>query len=162
MFQIVTIVLCLAAAVVAFWSPVVSWCIVAVPLAWFYLTLYAVKPKSIGYVPELSMSANVMLNKFGHYYGRPFGARDISASASTITLAAILLVVIGCFKGFWWGIAVGLVVYVFASFVARQFNPANFLVDTSEQLDHQEIVAWLQSQPVQSGRAVEPTAAGRP
>lgn len=149
MFQLVTSVLCLAAIIVAFWSPVISWCILALPLAWFYFTLYAtlyaVKPKGLSYVPELSAKANEMLSKFGHYYGRPFGARDISASASAITLSAIPIVVIGCFKGFWWGIAVGVVVYGLAGFIARQFNPANFLVDTSEQLAHEEIVGWIQS-----------------
>ena len=146
MFELVTTVLCLTAIVVAFWTPVVSWCILALPLAGFFFmlfALYAERSEQLQYVPELSPKANEMLRKFSHYYSRPFGGRSVSASASAIHLSSIAVVIIGCIKGFWWGIAVCVVVWGLAGFIARQFNPVNFLLDDDERMAHDEVASWI-------------------
>lgn len=143
MSQFITIIFSIAAIVIAFFAPTWSWVVLAVPAVWFFFMLYAVRPRELNYIPELSPKANEMLRKFGHYYTRPFGARDISASASTILFASVIVVIIGFFKSFWWGIIVGIIFYIAMSFLSRQFNPANFLVDDIERAAHEELIAYI-------------------
>lgn len=142
-FQFATSVLCLIAIIVAFWSPVASWCILAVPLAFFSLTLWSLRRRPTPHVTELSTKANEMLSKFGHYYHHHFAGGDISASASTVSLSASVVAIIGCFYGFWWGIGIWVVVALVGGFLSRQFNPTNFLLDEAERRAHEEIIAWL-------------------
>jgi len=143
MIQMLVILICLAAVIVEFFSVLWGWLILAVPSAYVLLTLFGVKQKKWQYILELSVSANQMLQKFGHYYAMPFAGRDFSASASTLMFAGAAIAIIGVFKGFWWGIGIGVINWFLMGFISRAFNPTNFLVDPLEQMGHEEIIAWI-------------------
>ena len=51
--------------------------------------------------------------------------------------------IISAFKGFWWGIGIGILNWFLMGFVSRAFNPTNFLVDPLEQMGHEEIIEWI-------------------
>ena len=143
MTQMLVILICLAAVITEFFSVLWGWVILAVPTAFLLFTLFGVKQKKWQYIPELSETANQMLQKFGHYYAMPFAGRDFSASASTVMFAGAAVAIIGAFKGFWWGIGIGVINYILMGFVSRAFNPTNFLADPLEQMGHEEIIAWI-------------------
>jgi hypothetical protein len=124
----------------AFWYPIASWTLLSLPLAWLTFTLYSVKPKSSVQTAKLSPKAKELLSKFGHYYHRPYAGKDFSSAASGIGLASLVVGVIGAFQRFWLGIVIGIVFYLFASILARQFNPEGFLVDKEERRAHNEII----------------------
>ena len=143
MTQMIVILICVAAVITEFFSVLWGWVILAVPSAFLLLTLFGVKQKKWQYFPELSETANQMLQKFGHYYAMPFAGRDFSASASTLMFAGAAIAIIGAFKGFWWGIGIGVINWVLMGFVSRAFNPSNFLGDPLEQMSHEEIISWI-------------------
>jgi len=143
MIQIIIIVICLAAVITEFFSVLWGWLILGVPSVFLLVTLVGVKQKKWKHIPELSEMANQMLQKFGHYYAMPFAGSDFSASASTLMFAGVAVAIIGAFKGFWWGIGIGVVNWLLMSFVSRAFNPMNFLVDPLERMAHEEIISYI-------------------
>ncbi len=148
MVQMIVILICLAAVIMGFFSVLWSWLILGVPSAFLLVTLFALKQKKWKYVPELSERANQMLQEFGHYYVWPFAGRDFSASASTLALATIAVAIIGAFKGFWWGIGIGIINFCLMYYVSVVFNPTNFLSDKSvfdsfDQKAHKEVIAHI-------------------
>jgi hypothetical protein len=143
MTQSLVILICLAAVITEIFSVLWGWVILAIPSSLLLLTLFGVKQKKWQYIPELSETANQMLQKFGHFYAMPFAGRDFSASASTLMFAGAAIGIISAFKGFWWGIAIGILNWLLMSFVSRAFNPTNFLVDPLEQMGHEEIIEWI-------------------
>lgn len=144
MIQIVTIIFSTISILVSFFSPLWGWIILALPSGFLLLTLLGLKQKKWAYVPDLSPKANEMLRKFGHFYNMPFAGRGFSASASTIMFAGAILAIIGLFRGFWWGIAIGLANWFIVGFVSRAFNPTLFLVDDEERFAHEEIISFIQ------------------
>jgi len=94
---------------------------------------------------ELSPKAKELLNKFGHYYQRPFAGSDFSSASSGVGLASLVVAAVNAYKGFWWGVVIGVVFYMAASLLARQFNPENFLVDKEEERAHEEILLYIKS-----------------
>jgi hypothetical protein len=143
MIQMLVVVICLAAVITAFFSVLWGWLILGLPSVFLLITLFAVKQKKWQHIPELSETANQMLQKFGHYYAMPFAGRDFSASASTLMFAGAAVAIIGAFKGFWWGIGIGVANWFLMGFVSRTFNPSNFLVDPLEQMGHEEIISYI-------------------
>lgn len=143
MIQILVVLVCVIALIVEFFSVLWGWIILALPAAFIIITLFGVKQKRWQYIPELSETANQMLQKFGHYYANPFAGRDFSASASTIMFAGVAIAIIGVFKGSWWGIGIGIINWFLMGFVSRAFNQTNFLVDPLEQTAHEEIIEWI-------------------
>lgn len=115
----------------------------ALPIAFLLITLLSLKQKKWPYIPELSEAANQMFQKFGHYYTKPFAGRDFSASATTIMFGGVVLSIIDIFKGFWWGIGIGIINWFVMGLVSRAFNPTNSLVDPIEQMGHKEIIEWI-------------------
>ncbi len=143
MIQLLTILFCLAALVVEFFSVFWGWVILALPAVFLLITFFGVRGKKWEYIPELSDDANRMLQKFGHYYAMPFAGKDFSASASTVQFAAVAIGLIGVFKGFWWGIAIVAINWFLMAFLSRAFNPSNFLVDQNEYFAHDEIISYM-------------------
>lgn len=94
-------------------------------------------------VPELSSKANEMLQKFGHFYFMPIAGTDMSVAASTVALASVVVGVVAGIRGFWWGLAIGVVNYWIAAPFARFFNPSKFLADEEERAAHNEIVTLM-------------------
>jgi len=132
--------LALAAVVTAFFNPIWAWAFLAVPLAWILWTWLVLRLRQPAPLPEVSITANELLRKFGHYYAYPFAGAAYSSAASGLTMASMAVALIGICKGFWWGLAIGAVIYSSAAFLARQFNPTNFLVDDRERVAHEELV----------------------
>jgi hypothetical protein len=69
-------------------------------------------------ISQLSGDANVLLERYGHYFLMPFASKDYSASAATIQFAGVAMGIIGCFTGFWWGLALALVNWLAMGLVA--------------------------------------------
>lgn len=134
----ITTFISILAILMAFFSPIWSWVILTIPSTWLYINLYTSRRNNFNYIPEISVEANEMLRKFGHYYHHPVKAITKSSSASAITLTSGIITVIGIFKLFWIGIAFGIVYYSAMAFIARQYNPTNFL-HGNEHLAHEEI-----------------------
>lgn len=143
MIQLIVILFCVASGIVAFFSVTLGWIILWIPTAFLLIRLFGVKQKKWQYIPELSETANQMLQKFGNYYAMPFAGRDFSACANTLMFAGAAVAIIGVFKGFWWGIAIGIVNWFVMGMVSRAFNPANFLVDPTEKMAHKEIISYI-------------------
>ena len=143
MIQMIIILICFASVITEFFSVLWGWLILAVPSVFLLIGLFAVKQKKWQQIPELSETANQMLQKFGHYYAMPFAGRDFSASASTVMFAGAVVAIIGAFKGFWWGIGIGVINWFLMGFVSRSFNPTNFLVGHLEQMGHEEIISYI-------------------
>jgi len=136
----------LAAIVVALFWPIWAWVLLSVPIVIFFLFLVSLKSTtSLRYIEELSPKANSMLRSYWHFYKHPFAGAEISSSLSGLSLAAIVVAVIGLFHYFWWGLLIGIVVYAASSILARQFNPSGFLVDDEEKYAHEEIIAFLRA-----------------
>lgn len=143
MFQLIVILICFFAFAVELYFVFWGWVILGVPFVFLLLTLVSVKQKKWKHIPELSDSANRMLQKYGHYYTMPFAGRDFSACASTLMFAGIVAAIIGVFKGFWWGIGIAIVNYLIMGLVSRAFDPTNFLADPLEQKGHEEIIQYI-------------------
>jgi hypothetical protein len=143
MIQVIAILLSLAAIVAELFSVLWGWIILALPSAFLITALLGAKRKKLARIPELSELANDMLQKYGHFYTMPFAARDFSSAASTLMFAGAVVAIVGAFKGFWWGIGIGIVYWFVMGLVARLFNPTNYLVDPAEMVVHEEIVSWI-------------------
>jgi hypothetical protein len=143
MIQIITILIGIGAIITAFFSKIGGWIVLALPVTIIILTYLGLKQKKWKHVPELSQTANEMLQKFGHYYAMPFAGRDFSASCSTLGFIGIGVAIIGLFKGFWWGIAIAIVNWIVMGFMARSFNPSNFFIDLTENVAHDQIIEYV-------------------
>jgi hypothetical protein len=143
MVQIIAIMISFAAIVAAFFSPTIAWAVLVFPVTMLLLTLLAMKQKRWKHIPELSDSANALLQKYGHFYSMPFAGRDYSSAASTLLFAGVIIGVIGTFKLFWWGITIAAGNYLVMGVVSKAFNPTSFLTDPEEQLAHEEIISFI-------------------
>lgn len=142
MLQMLVILISVAAVITEFFSVMWGWLILAVPSAFLLIMLFAAKQKQWEYIPELSETANEMLQKFGHYYAMPYAGSDFSTSATTLLFAGSVVAIISAFKGFWWGIGIGVINWFLMGILTRVFNPTNFLVDPLEHKAHEEIISW--------------------
>jgi hypothetical protein len=143
MAQIFALLIGLTAIVAAFFSPVIAWAILAFPVTMLLITALALKQKRWKRIPELSDSANSLLQKYGHFYSMPFAGRDYSSAVSTVMFAGVIISAIGSFKLYWWGLAVAVGNYLVMALVSKFFNPTHFFADQEEQLAHEEIVSFL-------------------
>jgi hypothetical protein len=145
MFQVLQILISLAAIIAVFLSRTIAWCILGGGVALFAIIACALKsgdkPRAF---TELSPRANELLQKWHHFYLKPFSGTACSASCSGLALTAVILVVIGCFYRFWIGIGLGVVFYIASSALSRFYNPAMFLTDSADQQAHSEVIAFLQ------------------
>ncbi len=133
--------LALLAIVLAFFSTIVAWVALLLP-AGYLLAIYCLfkgrGPRNS--IPELSPRANELLVKFPHFYANPFANRTISGAAGTFALAGVIVAVIGCYRGFWWGLLMGLVNLGVMTRLANAFEPTKFLRGDSEKEAHNEIM----------------------
>jgi hypothetical protein len=143
MVQIITILVSIGAIITAFFSRVIPWIILPVPASIFLLMYISLKQKKWEHIPELSDTANTMLQKYGHYYAMPLAGRDFSASCSTIMFAGAGVAIIEIFKGFYWGIAIAAINWIALALIAKAFNPSQFIEDPIEKLTHDEIIEYV-------------------
>jgi hypothetical protein len=143
MFQLVTTFFCLAAVITTFFSILWGWIILGIPFVFLLIMLLGVKHEKWKYIPDLSAPANKMIQKYGHYYFKPFAGRDSSTSAIIVILASAAITMIGASKGFLWGIAIVIVTWLLMGFAAINFNPTSFIIDPKKRRAHQEIIDYI-------------------
>jgi hypothetical protein len=139
------IIVGLLSITISFWSLFWSWLIFGTAESIIISIFFGVKSKKWKYIPELSDEANVLFQKYGHFYTMPFAARDFSSSASGYELMSIVLAVICGFKGAWWCIAVAIANIAIMGFIARNFNPTPFITDPLERIAHAEVIDYMNS-----------------
>lgn len=165
MAQLIVIIFCIIAVITSFFSITGGWLIMAVPTTFFLINALALKQKKWQPIHELSEPANLLLVEYGHYYSMPFAGRDFSASSSTLGLVGAGITVINVFKGFYWGIGIGISYWCVMIYLARFFNPTNFLVDPIEKASHQELINFIlekQKSGVDSTQPKVPAEAAEP
>jgi hypothetical protein len=149
MFQIISIIVLIVAAILSFITePAWSWVPVAILDCFIIIQFLLAKQRfRFKLVSELSLEANFLLKKFGHYFAMPFGSKDFSASAATSQFAGIIVAVICVFRGFWWGIAFAVINWIIMGFVASSLSPVS-LLDKRPDLHsaHDEVVEFINSQ----------------
>ena len=144
MIQMAAIVLSIGAFVWSFFSPVWAWTPLVAGVLWLGIVLWALKQQKWKHIEELSPVANELLQRFGHFYTKPFAGRDASAATSTLQFAAVAVSISCAVQGFWWGLAIAAVFWFGLAPVAFQFNPTHFLKDPIQQAAHQEVISWIQ------------------
>lgn len=116
--------------VAAFYNPILGFVITSVPVVVLLLTwLWGKAIPAPEYIPELSPLANDIHKRFRAYFVAPLAGRNCSGAASGIMLSLIPVTIISCFRGFWWGIAIGAVLLLIVAPFQRAFNPTNFLTE---------------------------------
>ncbi len=92
---------------------------------------------------KLSDAANIMLEKYGHYYTMPAAAKDFGRAAVVLHACGTIAAIADVFMGYWNGALIGMVYFVALGMLARAFDPNNFLYDPAEKAVHAEITAYL-------------------
>lgn len=148
-FWIITVVV-LGAVVAAFFSPAAAWGILILPVCFVLLMAASVKGQKWKNVPELSSTANALLQRHGHFYAMPHASRNFSSASSGIQFAAAAIAIIGAVRGTWWGILLAAVLWFVMAAVARKLNPTVFLedpaADPAERAAHNEIIEFISSE----------------
>jgi hypothetical protein len=144
MVRLLALVLAGVAIVWAFFSPVWAWSPLAFMAGCLLLVLASVKGRLPKNIDGLSPAASEVFRKFGHYYAYPFGCQDFSGAASICQFAAIVLGVVGCFRGTFWSLGVAFVVYFVFGPLASEFYPIPLLL-RYRKAEHDEIVEWVKA-----------------
>lgn len=144
MIQLLTMLIMLGAIILAFFSPLWAWVPLLIMAGLAFVMRLSQQKRDLRYIDELSPRANAMLGKYWHFYEMPFAGRDLSASTSTIQGAAVIVGLIGAFKGFWWGLGGAVAFWLILSPLAMWFNPSNFIRGSDLEAPHDEIISWLQ------------------
>jgi hypothetical protein len=140
---IIIILLGIASIVVCFFSRMWSWIILVLPF--IYLVSQAFLVKRIykwKQIPELSEDANILFQKYGHYYTWPLGGRDFSSASSLWGMTGVVVAIIGLFFHFWWGLLLGVIAWFVSIRLGKFFNPSKFLTGWEKQA-HEEIIFYL-------------------
>ncbi|NNM81882.1 MAG: hypothetical protein HKL98_04655 [Burkholderiales bacterium] len=93
---------------------------------------------------KLSEAANVMLEKYGHYYSMPLAARDFGRAAMALHASGTIAAIIDLFTGYWTGVVIGVVYFIAMGMLAHAFDPNIFSHDPQEKAVHDEIRAFLE------------------
>lgn len=150
MIEFVSTLFGIAALVASLGAPVAGWLILALPEAWLILTLVSLKRRNWPDIPSLVMpNAREMLLRHGHFYHLPLASRSYSASASRLMFFGVLVAGVGCLRGFWWGLGLGVINYIAMALIAPEFDPTRFIDDPMDRLAHDEIIQCVELQ--QSG-----------
>lgn len=144
MMKNIAILIGIVSVVTAFYtSAFIGWVILGVASASLMVTYFAFRIFGWKNIPELSPEANKRLRKFSHLYNIPSEDEDLSDTTDMIAWAGILLAILGCFQGFWWGIAIGAANYAIMEFISSKFDLNNNMFEYRDLLAHEEILNWL-------------------
>lgn len=146
MCQMISIAVGIAAIVTSFFSLLWPWILVAIPEAFLAFQLWAARKRHWQPLPELSPAANEMFAKYGHYYTLPFVFADFSSSATTLQIGGIVVAIVGAFRGFWWGLAIGAVNAVVMHLLAYNLSPTGGLTEPEEKAAHKEVLEYMREQ----------------
>lgn len=92
---------------------------------------------------SLSESANVLLEKYGHFYAYPRMSTTYGGVAALMMLCGFIVASIGAFQGWWWGFGLAIINYVIMGYVSRNFNPTRWIVSEEDVAAHNEILQHL-------------------
>jgi hypothetical protein len=140
---VISVIFALAAVTAAFWFPLAAWLPIALVLGTAGLMALAVRGQQYEGV-QLSSVAQMLLQEQGHVYGAPFAAAQFAGASSVMALTSILVLVIDLIKGFWWGLAIALPLFIVGMLLGRFYNPTTFYTEF-QALGHAELVAYLQA-----------------
>jgi hypothetical protein len=141
--QIGSMLLCISAVVVAFFSRAIAWGILLLPIAHLLVTAFANGSAKLGQIPELSGNANVMLRRWHHYYLHPC----FCTAARAVGFSAPAVAVIGCFYGFYLGLPLGVAICLLTLYAAPVFNPTHALRNPIDRQAHKEVIAFINNRP---------------
>ena len=148
MIQMVAIIVAIISLVISFFAhPAWAWIPIILADVVICIQTWAAKQRyKSEFVPELSIEANDLLQRYGHYFAMPFASKDFSASAATFQFAGIIIAVVGLFRGFWWAIALAAANWFLMGFIAVSLSPVSLLVEsTTLQIAHDEVVEYINS-----------------
>ncbi len=91
----------------------------------------------------LSPDAQTLFQQYPHYYSMPFACSDFGSAAVYLQFTGIALLIIGLFKGFWWGIAIGILNTVLMAFLAFRFDPRPYIRGQYQIAAHQELMSYV-------------------
>ncbi|MBI4970834.1 MAG: hypothetical protein HZC17_03230 [Candidatus Omnitrophica bacterium] len=125
-------------------SALIGWVILGVAATSLLVTYFIFRIRRWKNIPELSPEANKRLRKYGHLYNIPSEDDDISDTTDIIAWAGVILAVIGCFKAFWWGIAVGVANYAIMEYLSGSFSWSKHILEYRDLTAHEEILNYLE------------------
>jgi hypothetical protein len=73
----------------------------------FIFKFLRMKRNKIFYIPELSTTANNLLNKYSYYYESPTKSRDLFTGSLSIVFPTIILTIINVFQAYYFCIILG-------------------------------------------------------
>lgn len=144
MNRILIIPFCIASIITVFFSILWGWVILAVPTIFLVSRLFWLRHqnKKIPPIPDLSDEANKLFRKYGFFYSFPFFAKDYVTCAGMVSVTAMVLGIIGFFKGFFDGALITIGTIFLMSYVGRGFDPTIVMKKPEKRRAHAEIVAW--------------------
>ncbi len=156
MYQVIASVLSVAIILLSFWSPLIAWIAVAGVLLYVGIVSWALSKVRYNHISDLSECANALIQKHGHIYKWRFAAVDLSLACGPISVASLLVGIVSGFKGFYFGIAFGIIGIFAFSIMARYLNPIRFLKPSRPEdavllCAHEEIVEFLTTENKDAG-----------
>jgi hypothetical protein len=142
MCWLLSLVLGASAITCAFFNPVLAWIVIApleLFLLWMSISLTG-REWTWDQYEHLSAEAKAMYQKYGHFYSMPHAASDFSSAARLLWKINIALTAVCAFKGFWWGLVIGLPTAFVMAFLAGLFDPSASRKSSSQREAHQEII----------------------
>jgi hypothetical protein len=137
--EIINMLLCISAIIAAFFSRSIAWGLLLFPFAYLLFTAFATRSAKLKHIAELSHNANVMLQKWHHYYLHP----TLCAACRAVGLVAPVVAIIGYFYGSYLGLPFGVAICLLTFNIAPVFNPTNSLRSPIDRLAHEEVTAFI-------------------
>jgi hypothetical protein len=143
MTWLISICFAIAAVICAFFRPVWAWCAIAPPelfLVWMAFTLFR---RTYRPFPLLSPDAKALFQQYPHFYSMPFACGDFGSAAVYLQFTGLALLIIGLFKAFWWGVAIGIPNTALMAFLAFRFDPRSYIRDPHQIAAHHELMSHI-------------------
>jgi len=137
--EMISVLLGIAAIVTAFFSRPLAWAVLMLPLAHLVLTGLPIRSAKPLRIPELSDNANFVLQKWRFHYLHP----ALCAASRTISVAAVVVAILGCFFGFYIGLVFGVTICLLAFRLIPVFNPNSSMHTTRDCQGHEEVIAFI-------------------
>ena len=142
----IALLLLIGIVVLAFLNLTWSWIALGAATLILILILGAFKLRRWPPIPDLSPLANSMLKRYGHFYAWPITCRNYSGMASALMFGGGVVVVVGLFERFWWGLGLAAVLWLVLHPVSKAFNPGSFIRGTADEAAHQEVIEHMLAQ----------------
>ena len=104
-------------------------------------SLAAIKTSKFGHVPDLSLQANALLQRYGHFYSMPAGSADFASAARVVSVAAAIVGILGLSESTYWSLSVALAWIVAMRVLATRLNPIHALHSPNNRAAHDELAS---------------------